>query len=545
MLSLPTLIFAITASYLIQFAVFIGWGTLIAYVIREPDQSIFGTLLLGLFGVTFALLTIHFFWPINFVVAVTVALPAGIGLYLFVKQIYKLELLFNWQSIFIGIIFIVSIGYLPSAEFINIDTGLYHAQKVLWYGEEPIWPGLALLHSRFGFNVSFFLPIAMLRHIVPYSEAIHYSASSFWVFAFIMHLWNCAFSTHISRLKHFFSILFFLTFIYPFLGSSVWGFSPDPIITVSILFLLIRTFFTIISGQFILPISLLLITSVAISVKLSATILLLPLFSFLLTKRIRQIFQKQIFLSLAIIAPFTLFYIFHGYLESGYFSYPAPFTVGLPTWQILDNNRIIESQWVTAWARTFGKISLEDSLNGFQWIKIWLSKPTNLAILILLISSLFISFTILSLKRESKEYQKLIVFNLLLWSSIIAWFFIAPDKRFGLPIIIFIIGFSIYLIHQALPTLLDQLPIFHFSFIMVILIPITLSSYRLFSYSEVPHYIALPTLEIRQPTDNNLLNNNVQLCWAAPRPCSPHIVENLQITPYQFGPFTRYGYILK
>jgi hypothetical protein len=60
-----------------------------------------------------------------------------------------------WLSRFHIAVFAMVFGYvclIPLTPVINHDTGLYHWQTIKWLIQEPLVPGLANLHHRFGFN---------------------------------------------------------------------------------------------------------------------------------------------------------------------------------------------------------------------------------------------------------------------------------------------------------------------------------------------------------------------------------------------------------
>lgn len=47
-------------------------------------------------------------------------------------------------------------AYGSSRGYMHYDTGLYHAQAIRWIEEYGVVPGLANLHSRFGYNSASF-----------------------------------------------------------------------------------------------------------------------------------------------------------------------------------------------------------------------------------------------------------------------------------------------------------------------------------------------------------------------------------------------------
>ena len=61
----------------------------------------------------------------------------------------------------LGLITILFIALIAARKITEYDTGLYHAQSILWLKQFPVVPGLGNLHGRLAFNPMFF-PISAL-----------------------------------------------------------------------------------------------------------------------------------------------------------------------------------------------------------------------------------------------------------------------------------------------------------------------------------------------------------------------------------------------
>lgn len=174
----------------------------------EADFAVKG--MLGLMTTGAAGTLLHFFLPLNTTVslvflgggllsAVYHRRQAGIKLTP-ILPVWLSSLLFSGLAIFMF------------CEIHLYDTGLYHLQAVRWISESPVIPGLANLHSRLGFNSSWFIinalinpPAALTGEPVPTGNIL------------MMHLYGTViFQSVILGLRETFTaqrIFFSLTFI--------------------------------------------------------------------------------------------------------------------------------------------------------------------------------------------------------------------------------------------------------------------------------------------------------------------------------------------
>ena len=506
---------------------------------RIKHTDTFTTLLLGLFGLTTLLLIEHFFMPIANAATIVPLSVAAIGWLIYIKNKPTLQLLPLWPVMIVSASMIILLSYLPGVYYIHYDTGLYHAQKVLWYNEAAVWPGLGLLHGRFGFNVSFFLPVSFFNQILPFANTLHYSVSSFWIVAFALYLIKFASSpnTHQNFLA---AALFIAICIYPFVSPGVWGFSPDPIITVTVLYLYSQILQSLTDNRIeTLPV-VLLVSALALSVKLSGAILLLPVVGLFIRRDFLKSLQKGIAGSITLSVLLLLVWGFHGYLESGYVSYPASITFGSPAWQIPETDRIAEVTSIREWARSRNFFSNTPTFD-FSWISNWFLDSRNWPILLPAITSATIS--LITIAYNPKRYRKQAGFFGLLLVSFAAWLLAAPDRRFGLPILLFLAAFPLLLLPKAIKAKLLK-----FTDRRLIVSTIILAHVIIFSYRFVSQPYQFQPLPVAK-TNTTIINGlpvshpvDTDQCWFTQRPCTPARPQNIKQTEYQIGPLKLRGY---
>jgi hypothetical protein len=530
---------SISISFAVQFAIYIGLGSLLSPIINEKKHGVFELLLLGLFLLTLIVTAAHFFIPIGLPLLIIIAPLSLAGLWLWWHNERSIRI--SKSQLIAGVMLIFLISYIPETRYIHYDTGLYHFQKVQWYNAEPVWPGLALLHSRFGFNVSFFMPVAFFRAIIPFADLLHYSISSFWVAAFTLHLSGLS-KEQAPPLRIFLLVLAATVVLSSFLWPGLWGFSPDPVVTVITLFLYTRILLSIEEQQIKHPAAFLIWITLLVSVKLSGVILLFPILVLcFLPEVLRRLIAPGIMPSLAISTIFLLLYGLHGFLESGYLSYPTP-TGFVPTeWSLPESVRLGEVLSIRGWARST-TLPYAVSVNGTSWIKPWLLNLHNILVWVPLLLSFAITVAMLFKRCILKEAALFV----LLWASILAWFYTAPDPRFGLSVLLFTICFPVLLIFKTWPTLLSSIPLIPLSKLIPALTFIaagSLTGYRLMSrpYKTVP----LPNVPVAERKAENFTGRQPvtgDQCWTAQIPCAPQFPTNLRQRQYRLDPLTLQGY---
>ena len=153
---------AVLLSSLILFVIFLVFGIFINKIARLslnfPDL-----IFLGLVATNTLVAYISLFYRIDYYVLLFLILGCTSLLLLFKKDLISILLslsktTFNYKLI---IFFLILALIRASGAPDNYDTSLYHLQAIKWIEEYPVVPGLANLHSRFGFNSNVFLLYAL------------------------------------------------------------------------------------------------------------------------------------------------------------------------------------------------------------------------------------------------------------------------------------------------------------------------------------------------------------------------------------------------
>lgn len=150
----------------------IGWGGIVKYLIgiRSPSKAFFSDAWIGMVGIVALLETVGIWVPIDWKVAFITMLVGILGLFSFYYRKIRHQFFYfkNYWDLnpfifIIGFIILTIGGSFAMMAPINYDSGLYHFQSIRWLNEYPLVIGLTNLHSRLGFNQSYFNFLALLN----------------------------------------------------------------------------------------------------------------------------------------------------------------------------------------------------------------------------------------------------------------------------------------------------------------------------------------------------------------------------------------------
>lgn len=335
------------------------------------------------------------------------------------------------------LLFILCSPVLISLDYTGVyDTGLYHTQAVQWITDYRAVPGLANLHSRFGFNPNIFSLFAATSFTPLFQQPIYsvnlcvFSVFVLWVMTNMHSAYT--FKKYNLMLRN--SVL--LGFVYPYCVKHASLPTPDVVPMIILCYILLRFVETehdqTASGLlFILCIY-------AVTLKLSAV----PILLIAAILSIQYKFYKpklNHFMILALSLLIVLPWMIRGIIYTGWLVYPFSsidlfsFDWKVPTEQVKNLHMAI-----TGSARHYDPKYYEwaSQTSYWEWIQIWLKKQ-DITDLLLLFGSLFIPLALLILTC-TKKLQIQTNLSLALLTSLLGilfWFVTAPDFRFGLPFI--------------------------------------------------------------------------------------------------------------
>ncbi len=164
---------SILSYWLACVAAFMGAGALLRKMMAggTPDgEDAAETFWRGWCGVSVLLLAVHFFSAISWPVVVVVGGAGAAGCALYVRALARRRVWsapHAWPFLCGAALYAVWLANRAMGPVGPYDAGLYHLSAVRWARTFPLAPGLVNLHSRLGFNSSYFLLQALLDSACP------------------------------------------------------------------------------------------------------------------------------------------------------------------------------------------------------------------------------------------------------------------------------------------------------------------------------------------------------------------------------------------
>lgn len=422
---------------------FLAYGNILILIwnkttAKEDEFSLFDTFWIGLSAVGLLSTLLSLFLPLNVYVLAAFLVTSILFWVLHRHKLMKtFSLIINrlkgtyWTAkilILFSFIIICILSFLPPSMCGDYD--LYHLQSMIWAEKYSVVPGLGNLHSRFGFNSSFFLLTTIfsfhpdqLPFFYPLN-GLFFIVFSVWLFTLIKK------NDSIFKLVGILSIYFFFIHIFRFLFSST---SNDILPNLLIVYVIISALLQKDKGKILSRgLAIVAISFFCITIKLSSAPLVFLSVYILYMLWKKKEYKPLFFLTLlaiVIIVPWLARFV----VLTGYLVYPFP-SVDIFSfdWKVPIEIVKAEKEWITSWARLpymDKNIVLNMPFNEwiFKWIKNQDSKNLSLCILILL--SPLILFFIYRKKRQS-------AYALMIWlTSFVGFIFCfnsAPDIRFFL-----------------------------------------------------------------------------------------------------------------
>jgi hypothetical protein len=442
-----------TLSLLAAFLGFIGFAVIVLLGpkgIPEPSLSI--ATLLGLAASVFFSELWNLFLPMHSPVAwvLVIVCSAILGLRprTSVQTARRLGTCFSWIPCLLGVAFLFVISISSLMPICHFDTGLYHLNAIRWIDEHQTPPGLANLHTRLGYNQSFFILVALLDNLLAPAKA-HQIANGLvvWVSGLVLlDFVRPGLQKPALTLSRNYAVL--LLPIMTFAGAHIFLSSagPDACITalagvsafsffVFLAFLRASDKETSLMWAVVTVFCCVLLVKFKLSYLVFGGLILALAFLLLIFKdklKVRRDLIALVCLSGVLFAP----WLARGYLTSGYPLFPA--TVGgLPVdWKVPTERADLDRQWIYSWARIPDVNHPPwEVLGNYKWIPEWIKNNakyiSNVRAFILICVGL-ICFTQSLLIRsllETRLFQLAIILPVL--AALLFWFFTAPDPRFA------------------------------------------------------------------------------------------------------------------
>jgi hypothetical protein len=332
----------------------------------------------------------------------------------------------------------LGIGAYCSQVIVSYDTKLYHMQVIKWMSEYGLVPGMALIHSRFGYPSSWFALSASVNHGMLQGR-IGSFAGGFCLLMLIIQVLT-SLRRIIKQQGRTQDIFIAVSASMALAIILIYGLpnSPTPDLPIIILVLVTAWSMLIISDSEpnmpqhydkvlnvgIVP---LLLAAGAVSIKLSAVPLLAVAGCYYLFKGTFK--PGKLIISSSLLIFFLAPLAAAGFITSGCAFYPLPtFCADVP-WSLGVNQAAAESKLIRDWARWGGRPT-PDGATSWNWIVPWFTEE-KICSLLLALSALACLVMLIRYARKKAVYGNLYVAALSLL-GIAFMFYAAPTWRFGL-----------------------------------------------------------------------------------------------------------------
>lgn len=279
----------------------------------------------------------------------------------------------GWKRMLLYGFLVILFSYGSSRGYMHYDTGLYHAQAIRWIEEYGVVPGLANLHSRFGYNSAAFALCALFGGAGMMKYPMHCVPGFFALICAV----KCASLLELPGRKRvrlsdflYMGCIFYLVAVFRELVSPASDY-----FAMLILFFTAMTWVELLERREkeILPYGLLSLYLVyAVTVKLSAAVLLVlalyPGIMLIAQKKWKQI-AGYIGLGLLIAFP----YLARNVLISGWLFYPFTFLDIFPVdWKISKGYADSDAFEIQVYAKGIYDVYQKD-MPFLQWFPSWLN----------------------------------------------------------------------------------------------------------------------------------------------------------------------------
>lgn len=445
-----------------------------------------------------------------------------------------------WNAILLFLLIsLIFVLVKSSGPVTNPDTGGYHMPFVKWTEQYPVIKGLANVQSRFGFNYQYLVLAAVYGFSFLGIPTVHATNG----YIMVMLLWYIATSLDFVKTRQLSwldTVKVVVLFFVINMSNAMSSISPDfPSSAFSIIVVLLvlgkaqhRNFFAFDhTALFIFILSIF-----AVLFKLSVLPVLLFNLLFLLS-----VFSKSRYAAACITLGIIFFipYLLRNYLISGYLVYPL-YAIDIfdVQWKIPLATAIYEKQIVKYYALNLPigtHLSLPDTIKAwFGYLRI--SNPIYVYIVYLLCLCVALNFVLLAyvaIKKSWDKHAPLIFINAFLFLSLIYWFNLGPDPRFGngyiIPFIAITVAVFVYGIAKKLQHIFVYGALLVFAVFQVAMLKGSALSKSYYNQDnkisfnlvlQAPYPVP-DTFTFALPGGQKILKtvNNTQ-CWDAPLPCA-------------------------
>ena len=458
------LTFLISVQALFQWLVVLGMLFPIGFFLARlfDSNAVFfeaKTAWLGLSALVTYLNLVHLFIPLSshFVIGGVILLSIlaivwhRIAISTEVKQIFvsRSPRQLHNRIIFLGLVFLANLSLAPIG---NYDSGLYHLGLVRYLAHDPIIPGLANLHLRFGLSSSTYSIAAFFEGGLWGSDG--YRLANGFVLLFLV--FECSKRIRLFKIQEFSAgdvlIILSTPLILMLAIQDPWEYisSPGPDLSSAIVLIVAFAYsldaFT--SWSNVDMASALAITSLAATFRplnffALIVVILVAAWRFIKIPQSRKVLHFAGFPSAILIFG----YVLHNFITTGYLIYPSSIAIAHPKWQVpsSDAKALVES--IGMWARGMRPLF---STGWFMPVLNQSKQDFYPMALILVATLLLVGLKFLSAISLQHDIKRVAILgSLTIGGTFLIWFVGAPTPRFGFGVLYALAIFPLALLVTA------------------------------------------------------------------------------------------------
>ena len=513
---------------------------------RVEDQ-LFVAIWLGIIVLSNLLLLASLFTPLTAYVAMAIVAVLAVP-YFLKKPEPVIGSLSITRATGIGLaIVVLSLAFRTASATISFyDTGLYHYQLVKWLSEYGSVPGLALVHSRFGFTSSWFalaapLQVGMFKsHLVAVMNGFIFCLMALQALVALSRAYDRS-----AKLNDWFFILAFVPILQWVPHGLIRSLSPDLaviLLIVVVVWLMITVTLnapTTMRDRTTWPGAVVLILALgAVSIKLSVVPLLGVATLYYIFARGFSL--RKVCVAAALAIPFIVTLMSVTTITSGCPLFPAPYFCTDLLWSVGNTSATAVSKTIVDWARWSGPTPADANSVNWLWLS-WISKEKKVAE-ILAVNILCLAW--LYFKRDKIGKELLLYTLLTALTGVIFTMVKGPTLRFGLGFLVVIPAFTValFLLESSRVTsrLTFYLTKFKAPLLFLLTAYITVTLIKNTEY--LRNYFLLPgemkNGEVLYAQINNFKYSYPEKgdqCWAAKLPCAPGRIGGIDLRDKKVG----------
>lgn len=430
---------------------------------------------------------------------------------------------------------------MSSGPTIMDDTESYHIQIINWNKLYTITPGIANLHTRYGFQSSWFAIQALLN---PFPRQLNFYSTlncsvAIWLSVYLLRIAGGAnLKNPKIQLAAGITILYLL-FNWTLLRGSSTNTNYDFITVALLLVVFFETTKQQSDTKTELPAYLILWGSFLFTIRFTNLVFIIA--GIALLYHLYKAYQRKAVILLLLIITLVGSTIIRHYISSGYPLYPAKqLAITTPDWKVPEQRVDSLLNYIKYYNRIsseFNEIEKTSRLSMTEWVPVWARHMAKIDLALIFCSLLAIIPITISAVRTGSLSKSTIFLSLCCFANTILWFAIAPDPRFNHGSLLIMSLIPVLITSWPSGNALNKIATFQLPIITTIyFLVVSIKLYNTNSYNQFIFPTKIPEPPVKEYQLGNgiiripdkILQNWNPRCYAIQPPCIYKIEKGLE-----------------